>query len=80
MNLIKKRALAAVAPLVLVSSAAHAQSPAPAFEVVDIKPSAPSGSTPVFEIIAGICGPTMPLPFETTNHPQIPPTRHPASS
>src|SRR2546423_1201917 len=42
MNLIKKRTLAAVASLVLVSGAARPQSPAPAFEVVDIKPSAPS--------------------------------------
>ena len=42
MDLIKKRTLAAVASLVLVSGTAHPQSPAPAFEVADIKPSAPS--------------------------------------
>jgi uncharacterized protein (TIGR03435 family) len=42
MNLLKRPTLAAVAALVLVSGAARPQSPAPAFEVVDIKPSAPS--------------------------------------
>src|SRR5712671_4467140 len=40
MNVIRKRAPAALALLALVSGAANAQPQAPAFEVADIKPSA----------------------------------------